>query len=272
MSKVNLDSPAFGPGAIANEPKENVTTQPSQGESENRNETKVEPTSGGEPVVAPPTEEQRVPYSRLKAVTDARREAEDRAAEAEDRYQRLLSEREQRQQGQFQQQVELPTWWVKLYGDTDQSKEAYSYELERQQTIREEARREALEAVREERAQEGQVLSSNERIIDNRLEDLGQVLGRDVTEQEEASILDIVDEYTPKDRDGNYAGELISFEKAWEIHELRQSQATGKTRQARRAPTDLTSQSSQGEPTGKEKDDKNWNPLDWNSWKRRIPN
>lgn len=283
MSKVNLDSPAFGEGAATINPdqKENDTAQASQAESGDEKSAEaaiIKPASGGEkPDVTSDDEGQKVPYSRLQSVIEARREAERKAEEAEQRYQELLASRNSdtnRNQGDGQTYAgSLPEWWVKLYGDSEESKQAYGYELERQRQIREEARQEAIEAVRQERAQEGQVLAENERTIDNKLEDLALTLGRDLTDKEETAVLDIVDEYTPKDENGNYAGDLIPFDKAYEIYELRQSKATGKVNKARQTPTALTSARSESESvTTKEKDDSDWNPLDWNSWRKRVPN
>ena len=40
-----------------------------------------------------------------------------------------------------------------------------------------------------------------------------------MTEEEEIAILEIVDEYTPKDKDGDYLVSLLPFEYAWEIYE-----------------------------------------------------
>lgn len=276
MSKVNLDSPAFGPGANL-EPKENAAAPESQSES-GKNEVReplvrepkapVEPSSGDEPVV----EEQMVPYSRFKTVVEARREAERRADEAERNAEEERIAARSHREPATPSDADLPTYWVKLYGDSDVSKEAYKYELQRQDDMREAAREEAREAFRQERAQESEVLSQNERTIDNRLDDLADNLGRDISAQEEAAVLDIVDEYTPKDTEGNYAGELMSFDKAWEIHELRQSQATTKTRKARSVPAALTSDRTEGEPDVKEAQNKSWNPLDWNAYKKRVPN
>ncbi len=56
-------------------------------------------------------------------------------------------------------------------------------------------------------------------IIEDNLGDLAEYLGRDMIEAEELAILDIVDKYTPKDGDGNYAFDLLPFEYAWKIYE-----------------------------------------------------
>jgi len=57
--------------------------------------------------------------------------------------------------------------------------------------------------------------------IDERLEDLAIHLDRELTEYEERRILEIVDEYTPKDKDGDYLTDLLPFDYAWKIYEAK---------------------------------------------------
>jgi hypothetical protein len=259
---IDLSAPAF-PRKVEEEIATAEASQPTSGQEEQ------EPSTSGE---VPVVEEQRVPYSRLKSQIDARRDAEERAELAEENYQRLLNEERSRPEPTKAQDGEIPSYWLRMYGDTDNSREAYKYELERQQSITDTARREAVEAVRAERSNESQTLSRNERTIDNKLEDLSESLGRPLTETEEGALLDIVDEYTPTDEDGNYSGDLISMDKAWEILSLQQNASGQRTRRARSTATSLTSQRTESESGDTEKENANWNPRDWNSWKKRIPN
>ena len=64
-------------------------------------------------------------------------------------------------------------------------------------------------------------VKDNLAIIDELLEDLEEDSGRELTEHETSAILDIVDEYTPKDDKGNYIVELLPFDYAWEIYEAK---------------------------------------------------
>lgn len=268
---INLDAPAF----TSTEVKEPITAEASQAESEqSEREQTPPPVDGGVPAI-PETEEQKVPYSRMKSVIDRARDAERRAEEAEEALAQSRSARQniapEHDDTVHPYNGSLPVWWVKMYGDNDVAREAYSYELVRQEQIRDEAKREAIEAVRAERSQESQILAENERTIDERLEDLSMGMGRDLTEKEELALLDIVDEYTPKDADGNYSGDLLPMDKAWEIHTLRQSQGSKRTQKSRQVPTELTSERTDGEPNNSETDNKNWNPLNWNGYRSRIP-
>lgn len=262
---VDLDQPAF----TSEEVKVVPTAEAPQAES---GEGQEQATSGADPVV----DEQKVPYSRLKSVIERAREAERRADEAMERLNSLeraprYEERSERNDEVRPYNGSLPVPWVKMYGDNENSRLAYSYEVERQNELRDVLRREALDAVREERTQESQSLSQNERTIDERIEDLSYSLGRDLSEQEEGALLDIVDEYTPTGRDGKYTGDLLPMDKAWEIYNLRMSQQTNQVARQRRTPTALTSVRTDGEPGSKDAS-KDWNPHDWNSYRKRIPN
>lgn len=262
-----LDAPAFGANALpvdaATEPATAVVSQTESGEQE----PLTEPGEGS-------VTEQKVPYSRFETVSKRAREAEEAAEEAERRYDDLLSLQRQapthQDVGTQSYQGNLPNYWVKMYGDNVVSREAYSYELERQESIREEVRNEALEAVRQDRASEGKALSTNESIIDDRLDNLSSFLGRDMTSKEEEALLDIVDEYTPKDDDGNYAGDLIGFDKAWDIYQMSQGQTASRARQARSGAVMATASRTSGEPTAQAKDNSEFNPRDWNAYKRRL--
>ena len=68
---------------------------------------------------------------------------------------------------------------------------------------------------------EDQRVKNNIEIIDQRFSDLGEMIGRELTEEEESAILDIVDDYTPKNKEGNYLCSLLPFDYAWEIYEAK---------------------------------------------------
>lgn len=272
LSAVDLDAPLFPARG-----EEGTATPASAPESEHTPEPtgNAQPTDGGNPSVP----EQNVPYSRFRDAIEARREAEHRAEEAEareaharERAERIASEpRPRRTETDFADSGYRA--WATIYGDNENTRKAYAIELERQDGLREEMRREAVDAVRAERDTEARVVSTNVGLIDERLEDFSFNLGRPVTPQEESALLDIVDEYTPTDADGQYAGDLIGFDKAWEILQMRQNAVGQRASSARRTPTALTSSPSQGETTITDKAtaDKNWNPRDWNAWQKRIP-
>lgn len=213
----------------------------------------------------PSEEESKVPYSRFKKFHDAAQEAEREAA-----YWRGVAEASQNQPATTTKQpTEMPDYWTELYGDSDASLKAWKVQEQANRQMMDQARSEALEAVRNERGQEAQTLQANEAIIDENFEDLADFIGRELTDKEVTAVLDIVDDYTPKGADGNYLGPVIPFEKAWEIYELKNSVSKAPNVQARNQVASLSGAGSQGETNITEKDAQ-FNPLDWNAWKKRI--
>ena len=123
--KFDLNAPAFGTGAE----KVEVAS----------GETVVEPEKPKEEELAP-VEEQQVPYSRFKKFHDAAKEAEEEAA-----YWKAKATAIENEPVQYNE--DLPSQWVKLYGDSDQSKEAWKVQQDLNRQIREDAMKEAREAV-----------------------------------------------------------------------------------------------------------------------------
>lgn len=249
MDKVDLNAPAFGVGAqIVGE----TVVEPTKVEEVKTEEVKTK---------EPSEEESKVPYSRFKKFHDRALEAEKEAAEWRSRAEAIKTEPVSTD--------DLPAHWLKLYGDSDASKEAWKIQKQANENLIEQARAEALEAVRNERGEEVQRTEENIEKLDENFEDLTSLVGRDLTDKEQSAILDIVDDYTPKDRNGNYAGELLPFEKAWEIYELKNQISNAPKNKARDQVASLSSNRTQGEPTITDAD-KNFNPMDWNAWRKRV--
>lgn len=270
--KIDLDAPAFGPGAETLETSE-TTTEASQAKELGQDETETsEPVTRKVEVKEEESEEeQKIPYSRFKTIADQKRQAEEEATELKEKYDRLLNEREKRQESVSEPSDEkLLSYMVKLYGDNPNTHEAYKVELERLAYIKQQAREEAQQAYESVRVNESKALARNEQTIDNNLADLQSYIGRNLTEEEQSGLLEIVDEYTPKDLDGNYSGDLLPFDKALEIYEMKNQTKTQTSKKARSNATNLTGRNTEGEPSGAEKANKDFNPLDWNSYRRRI--
>lgn len=248
--KIDLNAPGFGAGAQ----KVDVVSSEPVGEPEIKPEPIVEPV------------ETQVPYSRFKKYHD---EAKQATKEAE-RY-RLEAEELRNRPEPVQYDKELPEQWKKLYGDDEKSKDAWKLQQELNREMREEALKEAREAVRNERYEEVERVEANVEVIDENFEELGTFVGRDLTEAEQSSVLDAVDYLTPKDRYGNYAGPLVPFEAAWDYVQAKQGTARKSQIQSRNQVASLSGAQSQGEPNPEQLEaDKSWNPLDWNAYKKRI--
>lgn len=277
IKNVDLDAPAFGKNAatIDADSTSETTSEVSQtkelGQDDAELVTRKVDESKEETTEEESEEEQKIPYSRFKTIADQKRQAEQEALEANERYERLLNDRREREQSAEKPEDEkLLDYMIKLYGDNENTRAAYKVELERIEYIEKRAEERALRSIEEARTNETKSLQKNEEVIDNNLEDLSNYIGRPLTEKEEAGILEIVDEYTPKDEDGNYSGDLLPFDKAYEIYEMKNQSRVQSNKKARSTATRVTSNSSEGEPSGLEKQNKEFNPLNWNAYRSRI--
>lgn len=252
-TKINLDAPAFGEGS---QTEAELETK----EVEKTDDADAKPVEEETPTEEADAEPDRVKYSRFKNVLNRAKEAEEEAA-----HWRRIAESSRPEE---KEDSEIPSHWVKLYGDSPEAAEAWKIQKEANEDLKREARDEAVRAVREERSEENTRTKENVKEIDERIDDLSEAIGRDLTDKEQSSLLDIVDEYTPKDEDGNYLA-MIPFEKAWEIYELKTQANKSLKNKSRDAVASLSGSRSEGDSTVSEKD-KQFNPLDWNAWKSRI--
>lgn len=203
-------------------------------------------------------EEGTVPYRRFKkfhdAAKDAEREAEfwrNRAMEVEERRSYQEPQRPQYQTPNFAPttyQGDLPPYWVQLYGDSDAARQAYSVELQREQYITHQAFERAEEAYEQRQVQREQAVTANRQSIDSGLEEAADILGRDLTPNEELALLEIQDEFSPKDRAGNIMA-LLPAEKAVEIYQMQQTKVQQSPRRAVRQAVAAVSGSSSGGDT-----------------------
>lgn len=215
-------------------------------------------------------DEQRVPYSRFSKVRERAEASEQDAEEARQLLRDMQARSEvSRVTPSSSYEEDYAREVKKLYGDTPVAEEIIKINLRREQEVYERAEQRALEAIDRRQRGEVQAIAQNENILDSRLESLSDQLGRQLTNKEEAALLEIVDEFTPVGQDGKYAGEIMPFEKAWEVLELRQTQAS---RTRPRNPAIIASGSkSQGEPNGDvQEKNNNFNPLNWKSLYDRI--
>jgi hypothetical protein len=276
-SKIDLNAPAFGQGSqkVTDVSEENKVIEPEPiAESKpevKKEEVTAEPSAEGS---AEDEEPKRVTYSRFKNVWSRAEAAEQAAEEAKREADEWRRKAEHREPVEVQNSTEVPNWWTKLYGDSDASAEAWKVQsranAELKDQLVKQAREEALEAVQNERYSEDRRVTENLHTIDSNMEQLEALTGRELTEKEQSAILDIVDDYTPKDNNGDYLGPTIPFEKAWEIYELKTQAAKAPKTQSRDNVAAISASQSQGEPSTTTEKDKSFNPLDWNAWKRRI--
>lgn len=75
-------------------------------------------------------------------------------------------------------------------------------------------------------------VEKNMDIIDDKFEELEEYLDRELTEYEMSALLDVIDEITPKDSNGDYVAGLVPFEFAWEIYEAKREMMLGQLNKA----------------------------------------
>lgn len=253
MKEVNLDAPAFGPGS---QKPEELVDEPIKPVGE---EVKVKEE---EAPVVDPVEENKVPYSRFKKFHDEAVQLRQEAAE-------WKAKAEAIRPAERQVESEIPSFWKEMYGDSDASQRAWQIQSEQNEAMLQKARDEAKDAYRQERYEEIERQQKNVEAIDTGLETLKDFVGRDLTEKEQAAVLDIVDDFTPKGQDGSYNSNLFPFEKAWEIYELKSNAQKAPKKESRDNVAALTGRQTQGEPTINEKD-KDFNPMDWGAWRNKL--
>lgn len=256
--KIDLNAPAFGQGS---QKPEDLVEETEQTVAEPAGEeTKEQEPEASE-------EESKVPYSRFKKFHDRALDAE---REAELWRTRAESFKSEPVQQQTQTTNDMPAYWLKLYGDSDASMEAWLVQKQANEEIINETRRAALDAVHNERYEEQARTDANIATLDENFEDLQAFVGRDLTDAEQSAVLDIVDDYTPKDAQGNYAGATLPFDKAWEIYELKNTASKAPRAKARDNVANLTGTPTQGDAGSVAEQEKSFNPLDWNAFKKRL--
>lgn len=257
---IDLNAPAFGNGSQKLEdlkPKAEAVIEPSV-EAEPKEEEK-------EQDVEPSVEENKVPYSRFKNVNEARRKAEENALN----WQKRVEELEKPSQSESESE-DMPSYWKELYGDSDASQRAWDIQQKREAEIERKAYEAGQRGAQELEQVQQERIDDNVALIDDGFEDLSALVGRPLSAKEQSSILDIVDEYTAKDEYGNYQGAVMPFDKAWDIYELKQQVSTSSTRKERDAVAALSSAPTNGETDIKAEQDKNWNPFEKSSWRKRL--
>lgn len=264
-SKVDLTKPAFGPEAqtiaeVSAEKPQEETLKPKEDTEESKEKETV-----AEEV---PDEKPRVTYSRFQNVHKRALDAEREAAEWKAKAEQL----EQAPHKRYEEPSDAPdNEWVKLFGDTPESKEAWKIQQQREERLLSQAEERALVRLAQKQQEEQVKARENLTAIDEHLEEVSAFAGRDLTEKEQSAVLDIIDDYTPKDASGNYLGAMISPDKAWEIYEMKHERANASKKQSRDNVASLSGANSQGEASlDKAEQDKNFNPLDWNSWMKKV--
>lgn len=238
------------------EEKPAVEGEEPESEDESEGKTKDEAEDQGTTVEKDPP---RVPYSRFETVNE-------RAIRAEEKLRFYEEERDREQLAKAASETPsgMPEYWVKLYGDSDASKQAYAL---RQQELQDE-RVNLRKAIREDMQKE-QVESEQrtDNLVDDwstQIDDYAAKNKRKFTDTETDALLDVMDELTPKDENGNYIVEPIQYlAQAVELHDLRLEKAQFAKKQSKQQTTRLTAAKSEGAPGSK--------PGNWDgNWEKKL--
>lgn len=160
------------------------------------------------------------------------------ARERADRLERLLEK--SMQQGQTPEKRAVPDEWKKVLGETE-STDAFYDLLDRELSTREQrAADKAYERFVEDQRDNTEAVRANEGAIDNELESLEDSIGRELTDEEAAAILDIADELTPQEN-GKYLTNLVPLRAAYGEYRARQFEAKAPQQQQRQRVASVVS-------------------------------
>lgn len=201
----------------------------------------------------------RIPYSRFEKVNE-------RAIRAEERL-KLLEEQADSRTDSNKDDL-TPEEWIELYGDSDVAKKAWALDQKLKSKSSEEITSRVLEEIEKRQTEKQSEVEKNLAYIEDNLSKFEESLGRSLTESEESAILDIQDEFTPKDEKGNYISPLLSPEKAFEVYNLRQGKSREEKGQARRRVVSITGASTDGEGSASAYD--NYKPGDTGLWRNKL--
>lgn len=204
-------------------------------------------------------EDTKVPYKRFKKFHDRALEAEQ---EAEFWKQRAMETQSRPEPNQNYYQPPAPDQYVEpVYGgpdwdrfralfagaDENAVKEAYKLEVQRSAAIEQRAIQRAQEAFEKRSQAQTQELRANREYLDDWTDQAEDLFGRTLTDDEELALLEVMEEYSPTDKDGRIENP-ISPEAALRIYQMQTSQHSQR-REARNAIASVSSASSGGDTT-----------------------
>lgn len=209
-------------------------------------------------------EEDKVPKSRFMTMHQ-------RAIEAEKALRQFEAERasEPAKEVPKADDADLKKFYDDTFGKTELADKLYQAELARLTAIEERVEQRAYERVSQREEVQQRVIEDRVSSMDTAFEELSVVAGKDLSDDEQVAILDIVEKYSPKDKNGKIPEEyLMSLDDAYEIYQM-QSVAVKPNRSERNAVAALSGTRSQGGAgSGSDAD---WRPGQRARWERKLP-
>lgn len=199
----------------------------------------------------------RIPASRLKTLTTELKELREQASTLPSAMERIAA-----LESQIANKDEegLPDWWKEAYGDNDVSKQGYKNQ---QRIMREELQRGLQQVEREREAAEterAERIEAIESSFDEQMDGLEESLGRNLTDNQKAEIMDIVGEYSPQEN-GKYIG-YMDISKAYELWQR------GSASSAKREMADIAGIQSSGSAAPEPSKER----PQWGDWRKRFGN
>lgn len=229
-------------------------------------ETPVEPTPEEDQVVTPEPEpeEEKVPKSRFLTMHQ-------RAVEAERALRAFEADKAQASTpvAPVTDDADLKKYYVETFGESELTEKLYQNELARLASIEEKAAERAFERLSRMEQEREEVISQRVASFDAAFEELSVVEGKDFSDDEQIALLDIVEEYSPKDNKGNLLADyLMPLDKAYEIYQLRNQPVVQAKTKERNAVASLTGARSEGAPSGSS--DADWQPGQDRRWWSKV--
>lgn len=198
----------------------------------------------------------RIPASRLKTLTSELEELRGQVSSFQKSQERIAAlENQINSKGED----DLPDWWKEAYGDNDISKQGYKNQ---QRIMREEMKRELAEREAQHEAEETERverINAIEQTFDEQMDGLEETIGRELTDNQKAEIMDIVGEYSPA-KNGKYEA-YMDISKAYDIWQKGQGGNAAKQEMARIAG--IQSSNSGNTQSSSERPQ-------WGDWRKRF--
>ena len=240
-------------------PVDEVVAEPAA-ESVPEEAIKTEPEAEQATPDKPVEEEEKVPKSRFLTMHQ-------RAVEAEKALRAFEAERASQpvQREPIADDESLKKFYVDTFGEGELTENLYQNELARLSSIEEKAAERAYERLSQREAQDAELIDQRVQSFDRAFEELSVVEGKDFTDDEQVAMLDIVEEYSPKDAQGKLIGEfLLPLDKAYEIYQLQSQPKVEAKKTERNAVAALSGARSEGTPSGTS--DADWQPGQDRRW------
>jgi hypothetical protein len=219
-------------------------------------------------------DEKPVPVKRFNRVFRERMEYKERLEEAETELERFRSTHAP---ATTQSRVataagDQPSWWTKLYGADANAQQGWQVYQEATASQQQAMIDRTLEAVREQQATDRSANARNEEELDESMDDLQETLGVTLSASAQEEVLDLADEFTPKDDEGKYVGgRPMPFEKAYDLYLLKHPAGVA-SRQAtqRRQIASLTGSSGSGSAPSAGSSLPPLQPGNWGQWRQHF--